>query len=466
MGQSTIGLIGLAVMGENLALNMERNGFAVSVYNRTAAHTRQFIEGRGKGLRATYDIAEFANSLQRPRRVFLMVKAGAPVDQVLEQLRPHLSPGDIVMDGGNSFFKDTDRRSAELEAHGIHYFGVGVSGGEAGALEGPCIMPGGPREAYPEIEPILNAIAAKVPDGPCCAYMGPRSAGHYVKMVHNGCEYGVMQLIAETYDLLRTAFGLSAPQLSEIFGRWNQGELNSYLVEITATVLGKIDPGTGGPLVDLILDQAGQKGTGKWTSQNAPDLGIPIPTIDAALWARNISALKPERVEAAKVLAGPTGATESLDQTFVDTVRDALYAGMIISYAQAMSLLRAASHEYGYDLNLAEIARIWKGGCIIRSKLLNPIQAAFARNPELTNLLVDPEFSEQINRLQAPVRSVIRRAIGLGVPVPALSASLAYFDSYRSARLPVNLIQAQRDLFGAHTYQRIDQPGVFHTDWE
>lgn len=466
MEQSTIGLIGLAVMGENLALNLAHHGFAVSVYNRTAAHTRDFVAGRGKGLRATYEIPELIGSLQRPRRVFLMVKAGAPVDQVLEQLRPHLNPGDIVMDGGNSFFKDTDRRSAEMAAHGIHYFGVGVSGGEAGALEGPCIMPGGPKSAYPEIEPLLDAIAAQVPDGPCCAYMGPRSAGHYVKMVHNGCEYGMMQLIAESYDILRTVFGLSAPQLSEIFGRWNQGELNSYLIEITATVLGKIDPITGRPLVDLILDQAGQKGTGKWTSQNAADLGIPIPTIDAALWARNISALKPERVEAAKILTGPSAVAESVDPTFVDAVRDALYAGIIVSYAQAMSLLRAASHEYDYGLNLSEIARIWKGGCIIRSRLLNPIQAAFGRDPNLVNLLVDAEFSDQINRLQASVRSVIRRAIGLGIAVPALSASLAYLDSYRTASLPVNLIQGQRDLFGAHTYQRIDRPGVFHTEWE
>ena len=466
MAQSDIGLIGLAVMGENLALNMAHHGHKVSVYNRTAARTRELVEGRGKVLHGTYDIPEFIASLERPRQIFLMVKAGPPVDEILAQLKPHLEPGDIVMDGGNSYYKDTERRSKEMAAAGIHYFGVGVSGGEAGALEGPSIMPGGPAEAYPRVGPILEAIAAQVADGPCCAYMGPRSAGHYVKMVHNGCEYGVMQLIAETYDVLRTAFGLSAPRLSEIFGAWNQGELNSYLVEITTKVLAYTDPETGRPLVDLILDQAGQKGTGKWTTQDAADLGIPIPNIDAALWARNISALKSERLAASKVLTGPSVAPEPIDQGFVAAVRDALYAGMIISYAQAMSLLRAASHEYDYGLNLAVIARIWKGGCIIRSKLLNPIQAAFTRNPDLANLLVDEEFSVRINALVPRLRQVIQKAIDLGVPTPALSASLAYFDSYRKASLPVNLIQAQRDFFGAHTYQRTDRSGVFHTEWE
>jgi len=395
-----------------------------------------------------------------------MVQAGPPVDDVLAQLQPHLEPGDVVMDGGNSFFKDTDRRSQAMDAAGFHYFGVGVSGGETGALLGPSIMPGGPREAYPSIEPILTAIAAKVPDGPCTAYMGPRSAGHYVKMVHNGCEYAVMQLIAESYDLLRTALGLNAGQLAEIYARWNEGELNSYLIEITAKVLAHRDPETGRPLVDLILDQAGQKGTGKWTSQDALDHGVPIPNIDAALWGRNISAYKSERVAAARVLTGPTSTPGAFDQTLVDTIRDGLYAGTIISYAQAMALLRTASHEYGYDLNLSEIARIWKGGCIIRSKLLNPIQHAFGRDADLANLLVDSEFSGLINRLQVSLRHVVQKAAELGVPTPATSASLAYFDSYRRANLPVNLIQAQRDFFGAHTYQRVDQPGVFHTEWE
>jgi 6-phosphogluconate dehydrogenase len=466
MALNEIGLIGLAVMGENLALNMHNHGFSVSVYNRTAERTQNLVAGKGHDLHPTYDIAEFVGSLARPRKVFLMVQAGAPVDAVLAQVRPHLEAGDVVMDGGNSFFQDTNRRTKDMEAAGFHYFGVGVSGGEAGALEGPCIMPGGTREAYPLVEPILTAIAAKVPDGDCCAYMGPGSAGHYVKMVHNGCEYGVMQLIAETYDVLRTAFGLTAPQLSKIFKSWNQGELNSYLVEITTKVLAQVDEATGRPLVDLILDQAGQKGTGKWTSQNAADLGVPIPDIDAALWGRNVSAFKAERVNAARVLTGPTASPSPLDPAFVDVIRDALFAGTIISYAQAMAMLRAASHEYAYDLNLSEIARIWKGGCIIRSKLLSPIQAAFQRNPDLPNLLIDGEFSTQINRFQTSVRQVVGRAIQIGVPVPALSASLAYFDSYRKASLPVNLIQAQRDFFGAHTYQRIDQPGTFHTEWE
>ena len=466
MAENTIGLVGLAVMGENLAMNMRNHGFSVSVYNRTGERTRQLVENRGQGLHPTYDVAEFVASLAKPRKIFLMVKAGVPVDDMIAQLRPLLEPGDIVMDGGNSYYKDTDRRANDHEAVGIHYFGVGVSGGEAGALEGPCIMPGGPRDAYSSIEPILTAIAAKVPDGDCCAYMGPRSAGHYVKMVHNGCEYGVMQLIAEAYDVLRTGFGLTAPQLSEIFGAWNEGELNSYLIEITTKTLAFIDPDTKHSLVDLILDQAGQKGTGKWTSQDAADLGVPIPNIDAALWGRNVSAFKAERVAASQVLKGPTVRPIAATAEAIAVVRDALYAGMIISYAQAMSLLRAASHDYGYGPSFAEIARIWKGGCIIRSQLLNPIQAAFTRSPDLVNLLVDPEFSAVIDGLQGSLRATVKQAVDLGVAVPALSASLAYFDSYRRASLPVNLIQAQRDFFGAHTYNRIDQPGTFHTEWE
>ncbi|HLH74048.1 MAG TPA: NADP-dependent phosphogluconate dehydrogenase [Chloroflexota bacterium] len=465
---SDIGLIGLAVMGENLALNMANHGFKVSVYNRTAERTRTLANGRAKGttIQPTYDLKEFVASLAKPRRIFLMVQAGAPVDSVLAQLRPLLEAGDIVMDGGNSYYKDTERRTKEMEAAGFHYFGVGVSGGEAGALEGPCIMPGGSRAAYPLIEPILTAIAAKVSDGACVAYMGPGGAGHYVKMVHNGCEYAIMQLIAETYDVLRTAYGLGAVALADVFRRWNDGKLNSYLIEITAKVLAFVDPETKQPLVDLILDRAGQKGTGKWTSQDALDLGVTIPNIDAALWGRNISALKDERVHASTVLTGPRLPALPSDQAVLDTIEDALYTGIIISYAQAMAMLRAASHEYSYDLNLSEIARIWKGGCIIRSKLLDPIQAAFKRDPDLANLLVDSEFSGNLNQLQASVRSVVRQGIERGIPLPAFGASLAYFDSYRRAQLPVNLIQAQRDFFGAHTYQRIDRPGTFHTDWE
>jgi 6-phosphogluconate dehydrogenase len=466
MALSDIGLVGLAVMGENLALNMFHHGFSVSVYNRTAERTKNLIAGRGHDLHPAFGVAEFVASLSRPRRIFLMVKAGPPVDEMIAQLRPYLEPGDIVMDGGNSYYKDTERRTKAMEADGFHYFGVGVSGGETGALEGPSIMPGGSKPAYPLIEPILTAIAAKVPDGPCCAYMGPGGAGHYVKMVHNGCEYGIMQLIAESYDILKTALGLSAPELAKIYATWNAGELNSYLVEITAKVLAYVDPETGKPLVDLILDQAGQKGTGKWTSQDAADLGVPIPTIDAALWARNISALKKERVAASQILTGPTSSSGAASGSLVDDVRDALYAGMILSYTEAMAMLRAASHEYSYALNLSEIARIWKGGCIIRSKLLNPIQAAFARDPDLVNLLVDSEFSGLINGFQVKLRGIVKTAQEVGIPVPAMSSSLAYYDSYRTARLPVNLIQAQRDFFGAHTYQRIDQPGTFHTEWE
>ncbi|HVB96252.1 MAG TPA: NADP-dependent phosphogluconate dehydrogenase [Chloroflexota bacterium] len=468
MQQSDIGLIGLAVMGENLALNMANHGFKVSVYNRTAERTRALAEGRaqGKTIQPTYDLKEFVASLARPRRVFLMVQAGAPVDSVLAQLRPLIEPGDIVMDGGNSFFKDTERRTADMEAAGFHYFGVGVSGGEAGALEGPCIMPGGSRAAYPLIEPILTAIAAKVPDGDCCAYMGPGAAGHYVKMVHNGCEYAVMQLIAETYDVLRTTYGLGARELSDIFQRWNAGKLDSYLIEITAKVLAYVDPDTERPLVDLILDQAGQKGTGKWTSQDALNLGMTIPNIDAALFGRNISALKAERVQASTILSGPRLPTVPINPSALTTIENALYTGIVISYAQAMAMLRAASHEYGFALNLSEIARIWKGGCIIRSKLLDPIQAAFRRDPDLANLLIDSEFSGSLNQLQASVRTVVGQGIEHGIPLPAYAASLAYFDSYRRAQLPVNLIQAQRDFFGAHTYQRVDRPGTFHTEWE
>lgn len=467
---SAIGLIGLAVMGENLALNMAHHGDRVSVYNRTPSRTKEFAETRvpGTSIRPTYDLPTFMASLARPRRIFLMVKAGPPVDDVLAQIRPYLEPGDIVMDGGNSYFKDTDRRSKAFQEAGFNYFGVGVSGGETGALLGPSIMPGGPEDAYSEIEPILTSIAAQVPDGPCAAYMGPRSAGHYVKMVHNGCEYAMMQLIAETYDLLRTAYGLGAADIGEIFARWNQGELNGYLVEITSRVLAYVDPETDRPLVDLIVDQAGQKGTGKWTSQDALDLGVPIPGIDAAVWARNISGEKAQRVHASTILRGPAAPPrdERLEPAAVDLIRDALYAGMIISYAQAMSLLQVASRDYAYSLNLATIARIWKGGCIIRSKLLSPIQDAFTRQPNLPNLLVDRDFSGVINERVASLRASVRKAVELGIAAPALSASVAYFDSYRRANLPVNLIQAQRDFFGAHTYQRVDRPGVFHTEWE
>ena len=462
-----IGLVGLAVMGENLALNMAQHGFSVAVYNRTAERTRAFIAERAAGhnVVGTYTLADLVGSVERPRRIILMVKAGAAVDEVLGQLRPLLAPGDIVMDGGNSFFKDTERRAHDMAEAGFHYLGTGVSGGEEGALKGPSIMPGGPREAYELLAPVLTRIAAQVADGPCCTYIGPRGAGHYVKMVHNGIEYGDMQLIAEVYDILRKGTTLTTDEMSGLFNEWNQGELNSYLIGITAEILAYRDPDSGQPLVDLILDRAGQKGTGKWTSQNALDLGVPVPTIDAAIWSRNMSAYKAERVKASEVLGGPTAWSDLRLSRLLEALRNALYAAKVSSYAQGMSLLRAASHEYGYDLNLSEIARIWKGGCIIRARLLDQIQAAFAAEPDLPNLMVAPAFVDALGSAQEDWRLVVQRARQMGVPCPALSASLDYYDSYRRSRLPANLIQAQRDYFGAHTYERVDRPGTFHTEW-
>ncbi len=467
MPQATVGLIGLAVMGQNLALNIERNGFPIAVYNRTTERTEEFLSGpaAGKRIFGARTIEEFTGLLERPRRIILMVQAGPAVDAVLAQLRPYLEPGDVVMDGGNSHYRDTERRSKELAEAGIYYFGTGISGGEEGALKGPSIMPGGPKEAYPLIEPILTRIAAKVDDGPCVTYIGPGGSGHYVKMVHNGIEYGDMQLIAEAYDILRRGTGMAAPELSEIFAAWNQTELDSYLIEITARVLAYIDPETGKPIVDVILDKAGQKGTGRWTSQDALELGVPIPTIDAAVWSRNISALKDERVRASSILQGPNYQGRPPRAQLIEAVRAALYASKISSYAQGMHLLKTASAAYGWNLNLSEIARIWKGGCIIRAKLLNRIQQAFLRDPELSNLLLDAEFSQAVNSRQAHWRWVVQTARMMGVPCPGMSASLDYFDSYRQERLPANLIQAQRDYFGAHTYERVDKPGVFHTEW-
>ncbi len=467
MASYSFGLIGLAVMGQNLVLNVERNGFSVAVYNRTPERTREFMAKRAAGKRITpaYSIEEFVGLLERPRRIMLMVKAGPPVDAVLAQLKPYLEPGDIVIDGGNSFFKDTERRGAELAEMGILYIGTGVSGGEYGALHGPSIMPGGPEEAYRLIEPIFTAIAAKVDGEPCVTYIGPRGAGHYVKMVHNGIEYGNMQLIAETYDLLHRGAGLSAAELHEVFAEWNRGELSSYLIEITADIFAHIDEETGQPLVDLILDEAKQKGTGKWTSQNALDLGVPTPTINAAVTARIISAYKAERVAASKVLSGPSPLLEADPGEVIRTLRDALYAAEICSYAQGFALLRAASQEYDYDLDLAAIARIWRGGCIIRARLLDDIRAAFERDPDLPNLLVDPTVGKVVQERQGALRQLVQWAAARGIPAPASSASLAYYDAYRTGRLPANLIQAQRDYFGAHTYRRVDKEGVFHTEW-
>jgi 6-phosphogluconate dehydrogenase len=396
-----------------------------------------------------------------------MVQAGAPVDEVIGQLKPHLEPGDVVIDGGNSFFLDTERRSKDLAALGLHYIGSGVSGGEEGALHGPSLMPGGPQEGYDLIEQVFKAIAARAPDGdPCVAYIGPRGAGHYVKMVHNGIEYGDMQLIAESYDLLSRGAGLTAGELHQVFSAWNQGELSSYLIGITADIFAQLDPDTGQPLVDVILDEAQQKGTGKWTSQNALDLGAPIPTINAAVESRIVSAYKAERLAAAKVLHGPTARYSGDRQRLIQAVRAALYASKICSYAQGMALLRAASAEYGYNLHLGDLARIWRAGCIIRAQFLDKIRLAFERNPDLPNLLLDPEFKDAVESRQEAWRSVVQTAVGLGIPCLAMSASLAYYDAYRSARLPANLTQAQRDYFGAHTYRRIDKEGVFHTEWQ
>ena len=467
MTSCDIGLIGLAVMGQNLVLNMERNGYRVAVFNRTAAKTKEFMQGSaaGKNILAMYTLKEFLAALKRPRRLIIMVKAGEPVDAVIQELKPDLEPGDLVVDGGNSFYRDTERRSVELEKAGIRFLGVGISGGEEGALWGPSIMPGGQRQAYDLMQPIFTAIAAKVDGEPCVTYIGPRGAGHYVKMVHNGIEYGDMQLIAEAYDLLHRGLGLKAPELQEVFARWNQGVLSSYLIEITAKIFKVNDEETGQPLVEVILDEAGQKGTGKWTSQEALDLGAPTPTMNAAVEARILSSYKQERLAAATVLSAPTAASPANREEFIEAVGQALYASKICSYAQGMRLLLAASREYGYDLNYGEIARIWRGGCIIRARFLNDVRDAFAHDPELPNLMLAPFFKEAMLNSQAAWRLVVQQAAGMGIPIPAMSASLAYFDGYRSQRLPANLTQAQRDFFGAHTYQRLDREGVFHTEW-
>ena len=455
-------------MGANLARNIESRGFPVVGYDVDAAKTASFLAGPARGAKITgADSAEqLMASLDAPRRVLMMVPAGPVVDSVIAHLRPSLSKGDILIDGGNSFFRDTDRRSDELAAAGFHFLGTGVSGGEEGALHGPAIMPGGPREAWDAVAPIFRAIAAKAEDGePCVEYMGPRGAGHYVKMVHNGIEYGDMQLIAETYDLLGRGAGLSAADLADIFDDWNRGDLRSYLIEITAQVLRRVDAETGRPLVDLILDEAQQKGTGKWMSQNAFDIGAPIPTVNAAVEARILSSLKSERVAASAALPGPSASFAGNRQRLIEAVRQALYASKITSYAQGMAMLRLASNEYGYGINPGDVARIWRAGCIIRAGLLGDIRDAFARDPSLINLLLDRAFRDAIADRQAGWREVVQTAVTLGIPVPAMSASLAYYDAYRSARLPANLTQAQRDFFGAHTYRRTDRDGVFHTEW-
>ena len=466
MTKAHIGLTGLAVMGQNLVLNMERNGYTVAVHNRTVQTMRDFVAAHpGKNLIGCESLPDFVAALDRPRRIMIMVKAGAPVDAVIGQLIPLLDPGDLIIDGGNSYFMDTERRSKELEAKGLRFIGTGVSGGEEGALKGPSIMPGGQPEAYDLVKGIFIAISAKVDGEPCVTYIGPRGAGHYVKTVHNGIEYGDMQLIAEAYDILHRALNLSHQELAGIFAEWNKGELQSYLIEITSHIFTKIDDETGKPLVDLILDEAQQKGTGKWTSQNALDIGVPIPTIDAAVESRLLSSIKAERVAASRELSGPQVKFNGDRQQLINAVRDALYMAKICSYAQGMALLRAAGREYDYHLQYGEVAAIWRGGCIIRAQFLNRIREAFKRQPDLPNLLLDEGFKADVANRQAALRYVVTTAVSLGLPCLALSSALSYFDAYRTERLPANLTQAQRDYFGAHTFQRIDKEGVFHAEW-
>lgn len=469
MSKQEVGVIGMAVMGKNLALNIESRGYSVSIYNRTNAKTDAVIEENpDKNLVATYELEEFVQSLEKPRRILLMVQAGKGTDAVIQQLLPFLDEGDILIDGGNTFYQDTMRRSEELAESGINFIGTGVSGGEEGALKGPAIMPGGQKEAYELVAPILEQIAAKAPaDGePCVTYVGPNGAGHYVKMVHNGIEYGDMQLIAESYHLLRDVVGLSNEETAEVFREWNEGELDSFLIEITADALTKKDPETGQPMVDIILDRAGNKGTGKWTSQSALDLGIPLPLITESVFARYISALKEERVEASKVLPAPEKFSYSGDKKeLIEKIREALYFSKIMSYAQGFAQMGTASEEYGWDLNYGEIAKIFRAGCIIRARFLQKITEAYERHPELKNLVLDEYFMGIAEKYQQAVRELVGVSVQAGVPVPAFSSAIAYYDSYRSERLPANIIQAQRDYFGAHTYERTDKEGTYHFDW-
>ncbi len=479
MSLQSFGVIGLAVMGENLALNVESRGFPIAVYNRSRNKTDNFMATRaqGKQVKAAYTIEEFVGLLQRPRNILIMVQSDA-VKKVIEELKPFLDKDDVIIDGGNSLYTETDERTKELAGTGFTFIGMGISGGEEGALNGPSMMPGGTEAAYKNVEPILNAIAAKVDGEPCVTYIGKGSAGHYVKMVHNGIEYGDMQLIAEAYDLLKNVAGLNHEQLHQVFTEWNQtDELNSFLIEITADIFKYIDPETSKPLVEMILDAAGQKGTGRWTVQGALEIGIAIPTMFAAVNARIMSSIKTERVSASKVLTGPEGKFTGDVATFVNQVRDALYCSKICSYAQGMALLSAASHTRDYNLNLSKIAKIWRGGCIIRAGFLNKIAHAFEEDPKLANLLLAPEFKQTILDRQGAWRQVISQAALMGIPVPAFSSSLDYFDSYRRDVLPQNLTQAQRDYFGAHTYLRVDKPptktdeqgktvpNAFHTEW-
>jgi len=465
-GASRIGVTGLAVMGANLARNIARRGVPIAVHNRTAARTKEFIEAHGdEGVfTAAESLEDFVAALETPRRIIVMVKAGPPVDGVISELTPLLDDGDIIIDAGNSHFPDTKRRTEECATHGLRFMGIGVSGGEEGALLGPSIMPGGDTHAYAEVEEILTSIAAVVDGTPCCVHVGPDGAGHYVKMVHNGIEYADIQLIAEAYDLLTHVAGLSAPAVATIFEEWNSGDLESFLIEITAKVLAKTDERSGGPLVDVILDQAGQKGTGTWTAIDALNLGVPLTGITEAVFARGLSSLRDERSAASTALAGPTPAGQA-DASFVDDIRQALYASKVVAYAQGFAQMRAASIAEGWDLDLGAMATIWRGGCIIRAQFLNRIRDAYVEHPDLDNLLMVPYFTEAVANAQDAWRRVVATATAQGVPIPAFASSLAYYDGYRRERGPANLIQGLRDYFGAHTYKRIDTEGSFHTRW-
>lgn len=466
MGKRQAGVIGLAVMGKNLALNIAEHGYAVSLYNRSPEKTTQALsEADGYDMRACYTLEDFVRSLAPPRVIIIMVKAGDAVDSTIRQLLPLLSKGDVLIDGGNSHYDDTMRRFSELEAAGIRFIGAGISGGEEGARRGPAIMPGGDEAGYEIAGPILRDIAAKAQGEPCCAYIGKGGAGHFVKMVHNGIEYADMQLICEAYDILRNVLHMSVPQIRAVFGDWNKGELQSYLIEITADILGKNDDETGVPLIDMIRDTAEQKGTGKWTSQTALDLGVPVPTITEAVFMRYLSAMETQREAASQTMAGPTQSAGKSEE-FIEAVRQALYAAKICAYAQGFGLMAAASEAFGWVLRLDMIAMIFRGGCIIRAQFLNEIMDAYQKQPQLANLLLDESFGNVVGRYQQSLRDVVAAAMQAGIPVPGLSSALSYYDSLRAARLPMNLLQAQRDYFGAHTYMRTDKPGIFHTQWQ
>jgi len=468
MNQMDVGVAGLAVMGQNLVLNIESRGYGVAVYNRTAERTRKFAGAQASGRRifATYGLEEFAAALARPRKILMMVKAGKPTDALLTQLIPLLEPGDVVMDGGNAHYADTERRIEEACAHGVLYLGVGISGGESGALNGPSIMAGGSEEAYAIVGAVLESIAAQGPGGICCAYLGPNSAGHYVKMVHNGIEYAIMQCLTEIYDLMKRGLGMSALEMAEVFGEWNRGELDSYLVEITEQILRRVDPKTGHPLVEMIVDTAAQKGTGKWSSQSALDIGAPSPSIAASVFARIVSSLKLERVHADSVLSGPSPSITADRAGAITDLFSATLIAMVTSYAQGLRQLRDASEERGYGLSLSEVARVWMAGCIVRARLLVPITEVLAQRPDLPLLLLAEPFRAIWETHQAGLRRTVMSAREAGIPVPALASALDLVDAYRTKRLPANLLQAQRDYFGAHTYQRLDSDGSFHTEWE